>query len=226
LLIFLKEKQNGDVKARSCANRSVQRNHVAKEEAASPTVGLKSVFATAAIDAKENREVVTINTPGAFLHTTNEDYVVIRMNGMLAKLMAKTDPKLYQKYLTDEKGKKVLYLRLQKELYGMMKSALLFYRKLISEMKEMGFEVNPYDLCVVNKIVSGSQMTIGWHVDDLMISYSSGKAISKFLHALKDIYGDNLAESTGKIDETQRYQLCHYNVVVAQLVALGFIKSV
>jgi hypothetical protein len=27
-------------------------------------------------------------------------------------------------------------------------------------------------------------------------------------------------------DETQRCQLCHYDVVVAQLVALGFIKSV
>jgi hypothetical protein len=42
-------------------------------------------------------------------------------------------------------------------------------------------------------------MTIRWHVDDLMISHSSGKAISKFPCALKDIYGDNLAESTGKI---------------------------
>ena len=30
-LIFLKEKRNGTVKARSCANRSVQREHVAKE---------------------------------------------------------------------------------------------------------------------------------------------------------------------------------------------------
>jgi hypothetical protein len=28
------------------------------------------------------------------------------------------------------------------------------------------------------------------------------------------------------IDETQRCQLCHYDVVVAQLAALGFIKSV
>jgi hypothetical protein len=42
----------------------------------------------------------------------------------------------------------------------MMKSALLFYRKLILELKEMGFEVNPYDPCVVNKIVNRSQMTI------------------------------------------------------------------
>jgi hypothetical protein len=105
-LIFLKEKQNGDVKAQSCANGSVQQNHVAEEEAAPPTVGLESVFATAAIDAKENREVVTINIPGAFLHATNKDYVVMGMNGTLAELMAKTDPKLYQKYLPDEKGKK------------------------------------------------------------------------------------------------------------------------
>ncbi len=65
LLTFFKEKQNGDVKVQSCANGSVQQNHITKKEAALPTVGLESVFATAAIDAKENREVVTIDIPGA-----------------------------------------------------------------------------------------------------------------------------------------------------------------
>jgi hypothetical protein len=34
-----------------------------------------------------------------------------------------------------------------------------------------------------------------------MISHSSGKAISKFFRALKDIYGDILAENTGKIHD-------------------------
>ena len=106
---------------------------------------------------------------------------------------------LYRKYLTDEKGKKVLYLRLQKALYGIMKSALLFYRKLISELKGMGFEINPYDPCIVNKMINGSQMTVRWHVDDLMISHASNDAISQFLRALKDIYGDDLAENTGKV---------------------------
>jgi hypothetical protein len=71
LLIFLKEKQNSTVKAWSCTNGSVQRLHVAKEEAASPTVALESVFVTSTIDARENREVVTINIPGAFLHAKN-----------------------------------------------------------------------------------------------------------------------------------------------------------
>ena len=78
------------------------------------------VFATSTIDARENRDVVTINIPGAFLHATNKDYVVMQMNGTLAKLMVQTDPKLYRKYLVNKKGKKVLYLRLQKALYGMM----------------------------------------------------------------------------------------------------------
>jgi hypothetical protein len=126
LLIFIKEKRNGTVKAQSCANGSVQWDHTAKEEAALPTVALESVFVTAAIDARENREVVTVNIPGAFLHATNNNYVVMCMNRALVELMVKTDPKLYRKYLIDEKQKKVLYLCLQKALYGMMKSALLF----------------------------------------------------------------------------------------------------
>ena len=76
LLIFLREKQDGNVKARSCANGSVQREHVAKEEAAGPTIALESVFVTAIIDAKEKRKVVTIDIPGAFLHGDNQDYVI------------------------------------------------------------------------------------------------------------------------------------------------------
>jgi hypothetical protein len=156
------------------------------------------VFVTSTIDAKENREVVTINIPGAFLHATNDDYVIMQMNGTLAKLMAKMDPMLYRKYLVDKKGKKVLYLRLQKALYGMMKNALLFYQKLVSELKSMGFGVNPYDPCIAIKIVDGHQLTLRWHVDDLMISHVDMSAINDFLRELKVIYDDSLTESTGK----------------------------
>jgi hypothetical protein len=83
----------------------------------------------------------------------------------------------------------------------MINSALLFYRKLISELKGMGFEINPYDPCVVNKMINGSQMTVRWHMYDLMISHTSNEAISQFLRVLKDIYGDNLAENTGKVHD-------------------------
>ncbi len=197
LLIFLKERQDGNVKARSCANRSVQREHLAKEEAAAPTVALESVFVTATIDAKEKQKVVRIDITGAFLHTDNEDYVDMKMNGLLAELMVKTDPKIYQKYVTIEKGRQVLYLHLQNELYGMMKSVLLFYRNLIKELKEMGFEINPYNPCVANKHADGKQITVRWHIDDLMISHANQDKILKFVKCIKDIYGDKLAKNVG-----------------------------
>jgi hypothetical protein len=179
--IFLRQKKNGAVKTRSCANGNPQREHIAKEEAAAPTVALELVFLTSTIDAKETREVVTINIPGAFLHVDNEDYVIMKMVGTLAQLMVKTNPKMYRQHVVLEKGRSVLYLQLQKALYGMMKSALLFYTKLVLELKKLGFEINPYDPCMVNKMVNGTQMMIRWHVDDLMMSHVSCDKIMKIV---------------------------------------------
>jgi hypothetical protein len=95
-LIFLKEKKDGGIKAKSCANDNPQREHITKEETAAPTVALESVLTTSTIDAKKSRKVVTINIPGAFLHADNKDYVIMKMVGMLAELMVKTNPKLYR----------------------------------------------------------------------------------------------------------------------------------
>ncbi len=83
------------------------------------------VFMTSTIGTRKNREVVTVYIPGAFLHATNKDYVVMQMNGTLAKLMAKMDPKLYRKSLVDKKGKKVLYLRLQKECVTLLPKVVI-----------------------------------------------------------------------------------------------------
>ncbi|KAL7502164.1 hypothetical protein ACHAWX_000477 [Stephanocyclus meneghinianus] len=55
LLIFLKEKANGDKKSRTCVNGAPQQAYIKKEDAASPTVMTDSVFITGAIDAYEQR---------------------------------------------------------------------------------------------------------------------------------------------------------------------------
>ena len=170
---------------------------MAKEEAAAPTVVLESVFVTGTIDAKEKQKVVMIDVPGAFLHADNKEYMIMKMNGSLAELMVKTDPKINRKYVTIKKGRQVLYLHLQKAIYGMMKCALLFYRKLMKELKEMSFEINPYDPCVANKVVDGTQMTVRWHTNDLMISRVGQCKILKSVRHIKDIYGDNLAKNVG-----------------------------
>jgi hypothetical protein len=99
-LIFLKEKKDKNIKARLCANGNPQREHIAKEEAAAPTVALESVFIASTIDAKKGRKKVTIDIPGAFLHANNDDYVI----------MVKTNPRLYRQYVVLEKERSVLYL--------------------------------------------------------------------------------------------------------------------
>ena len=98
-------------------------------------------------------------------------------------------PNIYRKYITTTvKGKPVLYVQLEKALYGMMKSALLFYRKLVADLRSIGFELNPYDPCVANKIIDGHQLTVCWHVDDLLIGHKDSNAVTRFTQWLQQHY--------------------------------------
>ena len=72
-----------------------------------------------------------------------------------------------------ENGKKVLYLRLLKALYGCLRSALLWYELYISILKKMGSRLNPYGHCVANKMIEGGQCAIGFWVDDNVASHMS-----------------------------------------------------
>jgi hypothetical protein len=81
--------------------------------------------------------------------------------------------KLHRKYVRDENGKAVLYLELLKAIYGMLRSALLFWKLLSSKLIIWGFMINPYDWCVANKIIDGKQCTVLWHVDNLKIAHVS-----------------------------------------------------
>lgn len=101
-LIFLTEKRNGDIKARACANGKPQREHIAKEETASPTVTTEANFALAAIAAHERRIIATMDLPGAFLHAGNDMFVIMKMTGKLAELMVKTAPNIYRKYVIED----------------------------------------------------------------------------------------------------------------------------
>jgi len=74
---------------------------------------------------------------------------------------------------TVERGKCVLYVQLNKALYGTLQAALLFWRLLSSKLKEWGFIINPYNWCIANKMVDDKQCTMAWHVDDLKISHVS-----------------------------------------------------
>ena len=56
--------------------------------------------------------------------------------------------------MTKENSQPVLYLEVLKALYGLLQSALLFYKKLRKDLERIGFKVNPDDPCVANMMVN------------------------------------------------------------------------
>ena len=89
-----------------------------------------------------------------------------------------------------EKNQKVLYVQMMKALYGMLVSSLLFYKKFRKDLESIGFEVNPYDACVANRIVDGKQQTITWHVDDIKVSHEDPRVNDEFHKWCEDKYGN------------------------------------
>ena len=102
-----------------------------------------------------------------------------------------------------ENGKPVIYVRLDKALYGTLQATYLFWKNLPANLTSMGFVTNSYEECVVNKDIKGSQCTILWHVDDLNISHASQDVIDSILDDLNETYGKEapLTFTKGKVHE-------------------------
>jgi hypothetical protein len=136
----------------------------------SPTVATTSVFTIMAIAAAEKRKVIVIDIGGAFLHAdlapTGID-VYMRLDSTMAGMLVKLDPSYIS--FVEEKG--TIVVKLDKALYGCVEASALWYAHLRETLERDGFEVNPYDSCVYNKLgASGEQITIAVHVDDLVVS--------------------------------------------------------
>jgi len=138
------------------------------------------------IDAMEGRDVATVDIPGAFMQADIDEIIHVRLRGPLAMLMARLDPTKYERYIQYEKGKPVLYVKLNKALYGTLQAALLFWQDLTSALSKWGFKLNPYDQCVANKTINGKQCTILWHVDDLKISHVDPQVVTDLIDKLED----------------------------------------
>ena len=130
--MFLTEKRDGKIKARTCANGGIQRNWMNKEETASPTTALESVLLTGVIDAKEKRDVATLDIPNAFIQTDvpqeeGKERIILKMRGTLVDVSVKMDPGTCAPCVSYERGEKTLYCNVLKAIYGMLVSALLYY---------------------------------------------------------------------------------------------------
>jgi hypothetical protein len=110
---------------------------------------------------------------------------------------------LYGPAVVLENRNKVLYNEVLKAIYGMLKAALLWYKTFRKDLEDIGFIFNPYDPCVANKNVQGSQQTILFHVDDLKSSHKTKSVNDRFEKWLNSKYGNHgkVTATCGKVHD-------------------------
>ena len=141
------------------------------------------------MDAHERRDVAVADVRGAYLHAENDDDTIMVLEDDIVGILESVDA-VYTKFIhTDQKGKRKLYVRLTKALYGLVRSALLWYNLFSSTLINDDYVLNNYDACIANKVVNGKQLTIQFYVDDLKISHVDPKVVDKALSSLEERFG-------------------------------------
>src|SRR6056300_1158898 len=167
VVALIKEKRNGVVKGHVCADGRPQRAYTDRDEVYSPTVSTEGMTLSLAIDAYEKRFVAVTDIDGAYLHAHMDEFVLMMFEGEMAEMLVKASPQYKQFLHVTRNGKKLLYVRLKRALYGCIRSAMLWWKMLSEFLIADGFKLNPYDSCVANKTLPcGKQITICWYVDD------------------------------------------------------------
>ena len=137
------------------------------EDILSPMASLDAIVTTLVIDTHENRDVAIADVNGAYLHAEmpKGKKVILKLKGVFVDIMCNVNPE-YKENVIYEGKNKILYVRVLRALYGCLESALLWYELYSSTLVEMGFALNPYDMCVANKEIDGSQCTIVFYIND------------------------------------------------------------
>lgn len=156
------------------------------EDTTSPTIATIHVMILLAVAAKERRKLRVLDIGNAFLEADMKsgEEVYVELDQMSSRILGMIDPTTVP--FLDDKGKFVA--RLDKALYGCIQSARLWFLKLTEVLKSYGFICNPCDPCVMNKMVDEIQITIGFHVDDLIMTCIEDEILDQVSAFLRDTF--------------------------------------
>ena len=73
----------------------------------------------------------------------------MKITGKEVNIFCDIDPSLAE-FVVMKKGQKIPYVQLERDLCGCVQSALLWRKLYLSTLKDVVFELNPYDMCVSN----------------------------------------------------------------------------
>jgi hypothetical protein len=163
-------------------------------EISSPTVSVKSVFLCSSIAAAQKRKVATIDVVGAYLNADMVRKVLMKLQKDVVELLVQIMPQWKSHVLSD--GTMVVLLK--KALYGCVESGKLWYDHLCKFLEIQDFTKNPYDPCVFNCGSGDNQVTVLFHVDDIMVTSVSEQLVQNFVKSLV-IQFKNIKVKTGSI---------------------------
>jgi hypothetical protein len=205
-LMFLKRKRCGKIKARGCADGRPQREYITKDELSSPTVSIYALMTSCLMDAIEGRKIATCDIPGAFLQAdwpADRD-CYLKFEGAMVSMICDIDSKYKKKIVYGKNGRKYMYAKLTKAVYGTLLGAILFYEKLSKQLIDWGYEPDCYDRCTFNKMIDGKQITIQFQVDDLKLLHMDHSVIDSVLADLNNEFGTTkkpLSATTGHVHD-------------------------
>jgi len=145
--------------------------------------------------------VMSADIPNAYIQAElpptpeGEDRILVKIQGELAELLKKVAPDYYAPFTVMERGVETIYCEVTMGLYGMLIAGLNWYKKFSGDLIKEGYEKNPYDPCVCNKMVTcgdaTAQHTVKFHVDDLMAGVEVAQINTDFMKWLNLKYGNH-----------------------------------
>jgi histone deacetylase 1/2 len=182
--MFLKEKSDGQLKARAVAGGNHQdRTKYAFDDIHSPTVSLISVFIVTIIGLKLGFVSAVMDVRGAYLYAKIKEQVFVIFNKILTKIIIEKINPSWKCYVQNER----LVCRLEKALYGLVESAKLWKIEADSTLNALGFSVHSMDECVYTKGEGAEMLILLLYVDDIKI-FGNEKNIGEFIKEFSKVY--------------------------------------
>lgn len=158
------------------------------EDVSAPAVSTTAIFTLLAIAAFLGQQSKSVDIPAAYLNAPldkTEKEVYMSLDKKTSEIAVKMRPELAQ--FLDEHGR--INGQVDYALYGLVQSAMLWYKHITATLISLGYVQNDVDGCVFNKDVDGTRVTVALYVDDLKIFSVDISLIDKLIDSLSDVYG-------------------------------------
>ena len=149
-----------------CTSRVPRRSFFPREEARLLIVSLEVLTSCMTICTCQRHKVTLFDVPGAHsqVHLLETNFILLKLEEKCVNIICEINPGNSEQ-LTIENSFNVLCLQIKKKIYGMVESTLLQCELHVIVRMCMVFALNPYDMSVANKMISGNQCTLTWFAD-------------------------------------------------------------